>query len=83
MIYVVYILRTSDNTLYTGVTNNLKKRLEKHKKKKGAKYLRSFNSFTLVYTEDHKTKSDALKREYALKQLSKKEKEKLVTDLGN
>jgi putative endonuclease len=75
---MVYILRTSGNTLYIGLTNNLDRRLVMHKRGKGSKYLRSFDSFALVYTETVGTKSDALKREYALKQLTHDEKEKLI-----
>jgi putative endonuclease len=79
MNYVVYILRTSSNTLYTGYTNNLEKRLQEHKsKKRGAKYIRSFRSFTLVYSEAHDSKSAAMKREYQIKQLPKQKKEALI-----
>lgn len=78
--YTVYILRTSKNTLYTGITNNLKKRLSEHKLKgeKSAKYMRSFSSFELVHTEIYNTRSEALKREAQIKQLTKKEKESLI-----
>ena len=76
--FVIYILKTSKNTLYTGYTNNLEKRLEKHKNGKGSKYLRSFDSFKLVYKEEFKTKSKALKREAQIKKLSKSEKEDLI-----
>lgn len=80
--YTIYILRTSGNTLYVGQTNNLNKRLKQHKEKKvGAKYLRQFSSFSLVYTEDVQTKSEALKREYMLKKLNKKEKEHLINSV--
>lgn len=80
MKYTLYILRTSSNTLYIGQTNDLEKRLKQHKDKKGkgSKYMRAFDSFGLVYTEDFETRSDALKREAFLKKLSKKEKEKLI-----
>ena len=80
MEYTVYILRTSENTLYIGITNNLEKRLQVHanKKSNASKYIRSFSSFTHVYSEKVATKSDALKREYALKQLTKKQKEMLI-----
>jgi putative endonuclease len=80
MSFTVYILRTSANTLYIGQTNNLEKRLQTHtdKKKTSAKYLRPFTSFELVYTENYATRGEALKREYALKQLTKKQKEKLI-----
>lgn len=81
MLFFVYILRTSANTLYIGQTNDVAKRLKEHaaKKKSGSKYMRSFGSFTLVHTEQYQTKSEALKREYALKQLTKKQKETLIT----
>ena len=78
--YFVYFLRTSGNTLYIGQTNNLEKRLAEHKSKsvRSAKYLRAFDSFELVYTEKFKTRSEALKREYQLKQLSRRDKELLI-----
>jgi putative endonuclease len=81
MSYFVYILRTSANTLYIGQTNNLEKRLKDHKEKnkKSAKYMRSFSSFTLVYTESYATRSEAMKREWELKQLTKTQKEALIT----
>lgn len=80
MSYFLYILRTSKNTLYIGQTNNLPKRLSEHKgkTKKSSKYVRSFDSFELVYSEKYKSRREALRREYQLKQLTKVEKEKLV-----
>lgn len=79
--YTVYILRTSKNTLYTGQTNNLEKRLMQHRSGKvGAKYLRMFDSIELVYSEKVATLSEALKRECYIKTLSKLEKEKLILD---
>lgn len=79
-VYTVYILRTSANTLYIGQTNNLKKRLEEHWRKKGksAKYVRSFDSFKLVYVETFRTRRKAMQREYELKQLSHAKKEALI-----
>lgn len=78
--YTVYILRTSRNTLYTGITNNLEKRLKEHnlKGKRSAKYMRSFDNFKLVYKERVKTRSEALKREFEIKQLTRKKKESLI-----
>lgn len=78
--FMVYVLRTSANTLYIGQTNNLEKRLQEHKAKsiKSAKYLRAFDSFELVYKEEYPTRSEALKREYELKQWPKHKKEKLI-----
>lgn len=78
--YFVYILRTSSNTLYTGQTKDLKRRLTEHssKGKKGAKYTRSFSSLELVYSEEYETLSAALKRESEIKKLTKKKKEELI-----
>lgn len=78
--FYVYILRTSSNTLYIGQTNNLNNRLKEHKNKKtrSAKYTRYFDSFELVYTEIFPTRSEAMKREWKLKQLSRAKKEALI-----
>jgi putative endonuclease len=78
--YTVYILRTSSNTLYTGQTNNLEKRLKEHQNKTGrsAKYMRSFKSFELVYSEKFSSLSQALKREIQIKKLSHRQKEELI-----
>lgn len=83
MSYFVYILRTSSDTLYIGQTNNLKKRIKEHreKTKKSAKYMRYFKSFKLVYSEIHKSRSDALKREAQLKKLTRAKKEELVNGI--
>jgi putative endonuclease len=81
MSFYVYILRTSSNTLYVGQTNNLEKRIKEHRAKtvKSSKYIRSFPSFKLVYSEAFITRSEAMKREYELKQLTKAQKENLIT----
>lgn len=80
MPYFVYLLRTSSNTLYAGQTNNVEKRLEEHtnKKGRGAKYMRYFDSFTLVYTEEYPTRQEAMQRERQIKKLTKEQKEALV-----
>lgn len=78
MIFFVYILRTSLNTLYIGQTNNLEKRLKQHREGKGAKYMRFVSSLKLVYSEEFKTRSEAMKREYELKTWDKKKKEELI-----
>lgn len=77
----VYILRTSSGSLYTGQTNNLEKRMKEHavKKTRSAKYMKKFNSFELVYTETCSSRSEALKREYEIKKMRKKEKEELIS----
>ena len=80
MPFYIYILRTSSNTLYIGQTNNLEKRIKEHKNKtaKSAKYIRSFSSFELVYSEVYNSRKEAMKREYQLKQLTKAKKEALI-----
>ncbi len=74
----VYILQCSDNTLYTGWTNNLEKRIETHSKGKGAKYTRARLPVKLVYYEEYKDRISAQKREYEIKQCTRKEKLKLI-----
>ncbi|KPH71535.1 GIY-YIG nuclease family protein [Oceanobacillus caeni] len=76
--HVVYILRCKDNSLYTGYTNNLENRLKAHRDGKGAKYTRGRGPFQVVYIEKIETKEQALKREYEIKQLKRKEKLLLI-----
>ena len=78
--YYVYILRTSSNTLYTGQTNNLERRLKEHKEKssKSAKYIRYFSFFDLVYFEKCKSRKEAIQREVHIKKLTKTKKEELI-----
>ncbi|HAR41101.1 MAG TPA: hypothetical protein DCS07_00455, partial [Bdellovibrionales bacterium] len=76
--YVVYILRCNDQSLYTGITNDLENRLEKHTEGQGAKYVRSRLPVQLVYTEAVGKKGKALQREAEIKRLSKTAKENLV-----
>ena len=80
MIFTVYILRTSANTLYTGQTNNLEKRLKEHtgKGSRSAKYTRAFGCAELVYTEEYGNRSDAMKREAQIKKLTRQQKDKLL-----
>lgn len=74
----VYILECSDGTFYTGWTNNLEKRVKMHSQGKGAKYTKGRRPVRLIYHEEFKEKIDAMKREYEIKQLTRKEKELLV-----
>lgn len=76
----VYILKCSDSTLYTGYTNDLKNRLMVHNSGKGAKYTRGRLPVEIVYSEAFETKSEATKREYYIKQLSRAEKLKLIDE---
>jgi predicted GIY-YIG superfamily endonuclease len=85
MPYYVYILQTSSNTLYTGQTNNLEKRLKEHQNKssKSAKYTKYFESLQLVYSEEYPTRIESMRREYQLKHWTKVKKEALIKgDLG-
>lgn len=77
-LWLVYILRCGDGTLYTGITDDMPRRLEQHRTGKGAKYTRGRTPLTLVYREECPSYSDALKREYRIKQLTRTEKQKMI-----
>ena len=77
--WYLYILRCGDNTLYTGITTDVEKRLEAHRTGKGAKYTRGRAPLELVYREDCGDHSTALKREIEIKKLTREEKETLIT----
>jgi len=79
MAWYVYMLRCGDDTLYTGITDDVQRRLAAHRSGKGAKYTRGRSPLTLVYTEEVPDKSAALKRELAIKKLARTEKLKLCT----
>lgn len=74
----VYIIKCADDTLYTGWTNNLDKRISDHNKGLGAKYTKGRGPVELLYYEVFETKSEALKREYYIKTLTREEKLKLI-----
>ena len=76
--WFVYLLLCCDQTLYCGITDDVQRRLEMHRSGKGAKYTRGRGPLELVYTEKCETYSSALKREYAIKQLPRSEKLKLI-----
>lgn len=76
--HIVYMLKCKDNTLYTGYTTDLSRRVQEHEEGKGAKYTRGRGPFQVVYIEKHETKEEAMRREYAIKQLARKEKVKLI-----
>ncbi len=73
-----YILRCGDGTYYTGWTNDLKKRVAAHQAGKGGKYTRARLPVQLVYYETFLSKQEAMSREYAVKKMSRREKEQLV-----
>lgn len=76
--YYVYILQCRDGTLYTGITTDVEKRLATHNSGKGAKYTRSRLPVTLMYQEPQPDKSAALKRELAIKSLTRGQKLALI-----
>ncbi len=76
--YFVYMVRCSDDSIYTGITNDLEKRMKMHNLKKGAKYTRSRIPVKLIYFEKCLDRSQALKREIAIKNLKRDEKIKLA-----
>ena len=76
--WYLYILRCKDDTLYTGITTDVDKRLEAHRCGKGAKYTRGRAPLELVYRECCGSYSEALKREHQIKQLSRQEKQQLI-----
>lgn len=75
--WVLYILQCADHSLYTGITNDLPRRLAAHEAGKGAKYTRGRGPFTLVYTESCSNRSEASKREITVKHMSREEKQLL------
>jgi putative endonuclease len=78
MKWYVYILHLNNGAYYTGITNNIEARIKKHNDGRGSKYVRSHLPFICVYLEELDTKSDALKREAAIKRLSHEQKTMLV-----
>jgi putative endonuclease len=73
-----YILECADGTYYCGWTNDLEKRVKAHNEGKGGKYTRARLPVKLVYNEEFDTKEEAMSREWHIKQLSRREKEKLI-----
>ena len=73
-----YILKCSDETLYTGWTNDLEKRINAHNAGKGAKYTKNRRPVELAYYEEFATKEEAMSREYAIKQLTRSKKDELI-----
>lgn len=78
MKFYIYIVECVDKTYYTGYSNDIERRVEKHNSGTGAKYTRTRRPVKLVYQEECDTKSEAMKREYQIKQLNRKQKENLI-----
>lgn len=83
-LWYVYIVKCFNDSFYTGITNDIERRLMQHNTGKGAKYIKMIGKppVKLVYVEFKYSRSDAAKREWAIKQLTRKEKEKLIRDEG-
>ena len=77
-----YILKCCDDTLYTGWTTDLKKRVKMHNAKKGEKYTKSRTPVSLVYFEEYESKQEAMKREWAIKHLKREDKLRLVEQMN-
>ena len=77
----VYIIKCKDNSLYTGWTNNLERRFKAHTEGKGAKYTRGRGPLELVYFEEFEDKIEAMKREYEIKKMSRKNKLEMIKKL--
>ena len=77
-VWYLYMLRCGDGTLYTGITTDVPRRLETHRAGKGAKYTRGRAPLELVYSEECGDHSAALKREIAVKKLTRQEKENMI-----
>ena len=76
--YFVYIIECGDTSLYTGITNDLRRRFEQHKKGKGGHYTRAKGVARLAYTEEHPDRSSALKREAEIKKWTRVAKLALI-----
>lgn len=79
-LYYIYMLRCKDGSIYTGYTDNIYKRIEKHRNGKGAKYTRGRGPFELVHYESFLTKEEAMQREAAIKKLTKEAKLNLIEE---
>ena len=82
MIWIVYILECTDGSLYTGITNDLERRMTAHATGKGAKYTKRRGPFTVRYTESLDSKGAALQREAAIKSLDRAAKVALIASMS-
>ena len=80
MMWTVYIVRCNDQTLYTGITNNLEARIKAHNEGRGAKYTRGRGPVQIVWFQVGMIQSDAIKREIEIKKLSRIQKEDLIAN---
>jgi putative endonuclease len=79
--WTVYILKCGDDSYYTGITNDLQKRISDHENGLGAKYTQGRGPFEIAYTEKVANRSEASKREFAIKKLSRLQKVKIISGI--
>jgi putative endonuclease len=79
--HYVYIVKCEDGTYYTGYTNDLKRRIKQHNAGEGAKYTKGRRPVELVHSEQFETKSEAMKREYKIKQLKRQSKIEIINQV--
>ena len=79
----VYMILCSDNTLYTGISNDVDRRLTQHARRRGAKYFRARRPERLVYLESGHSRSSASRREAVIKKMQRCDKERLITENTN
>lgn len=78
--WTVYIIECSDCTFYTGITNDLARRLDQHNTGRASRYTRTRRPVRMIYQEDYVSRSEASIREWEIKSLSRKEKENLILE---
>ncbi len=78
--WYVYILKCSDGRLYTGMTNDVERRFDEHKTGKGGHFTRAFGVKSILFKEEHPTRSEAMKRESQIKRWSKAKKRALINN---
>ena len=83
MKWQVYIILCTDNSLYTGITSDIARRMQQHGASRGAKYFRGRKPRQLVYLENAHSRSTASKREAAIKKLKRVDKLRLIASQGN
>lgn len=79
--HYVYIVKCADGTYYTGYTNDLKRRIKQHNAGEGAKYTKGRRPVELVHSEQFETKSEAMKREYEIKQFKRRRKTEIINQV--
>ena len=80
--WLLYVLKCRDNTLYTGITIDVSRRVQQHNSGTASRYTRSRLPVNLIFSEPCRSRSQALKKEYTMKRLSRKKKEEYLRDNG-